>query len=362
MSDSQLESVPPWEDAPETTAPDYPEFDDASDAASSSFDDEAAEQAVFDGGASDAANADSNVESDADDEAVPPEKEPLIDEIASEFVGFWNRLVSQTNWEKGKVIHSWRTKLIEAGLPRRIYSDESIAQRIGNVSPQHVGRLRRVYERFGDSEPLPNLFWSHYQAALDWEDADDWLRKASDEKLSVAQTRIARWEKYGAPPARKPKESEIIAEEPDADVNPFNDSDADFAAYDPTDPDADFPRSNGGRREYESGDETIAPTEGELGGDKEKKAKKGKKDAEVDLGEFEGDDEPWESEPTRQSTADVLDGMSKLDPIPTDFAEAFEALKVAIMTRKLAAWDDVQPVQIAAYLSATKRLLVSEDR
>ncbi|MBQ7111265.1 MAG: hypothetical protein IJO06_08585 [Thermoguttaceae bacterium] len=359
MSDSQLESVPPWEDAPET-APEYPEFDDEPSTASS-FDDEAAEQAVFDGGASDAANVDANAESDADDAPVPPEKEPLIDEIASEFVGFWNRLVSQTNWEKGKVIHSWRVKLIEAGLPRRIYSDESIAQRIGNVSPQHVGRLRRVYERFGASEPLPNLFWSHYQAALDWEDADDWLRKASDEKLSVAQTRIARWEKYGAPPARKPKESEIVVEEPDADVNPFNDSDADFGAYDPTDPDADYPRSNGGRREYESGDDAISPTEGELG-DKEKKAKKSKKDAEVDLGEFEGDDEPWESEPTRQSTADVLDGMSKLDPIPTDFAEAFEALKVAIMTRKLASWDDVQPVQIAAYLSATKRLLVSEDR
>ena len=358
MSDSQLENVPPWEDATETTSPEYPEFDGA---ATSSFDDEAAEQAVFDGGSSDAGNVDSNVESDADDEVVPPEKEPLIDEIASEFVGFWNRLVSQTNWEKGKVIHSWRTKLIEAGLPRRIYSDESIAQRIGNVSPQHVGRLRRVYERFGAAEPLPNLFWSHYQAALDWDDADDWLTKASEEKLSVAQTRIARWEKYGAPPARKPKESEIVAEEPDADVNPFNDSDADFAAYAPTEDDADFPRSNGGRREYESGDETIAPTEGELGGDKEKKAKKGKKD-DVDLGEFEGDDEPWESEPTRQSTADVLDGMSKLDPIPTDFAEAFEALKVAIMTRKLASWDDVQPVQIAAYLSATKRLLVSEDR
>ena len=359
MSDSQLESVPPWEDAPET-APEYPEFDDEPSTASS-FDDEAAEQAVFDGGASDAANVDANAESDADDAPVPPEKEPLIDEIASEFVGFWNRLVSQTNWEKGKVIHSWRVKLIEAGLPRRIYSDESIAQRIGNVSPQHVGRLRRVYERFGASEPLPNLFWSHYQAALDWEDADDWLRQASDEKLSVAQTRVARWEKYGAPPARKPKESEIIVEEPDADVNPFNDSDADFGAYDPTDPDADYPRSNGGRREYESGDDAISPTEGELG-DKEKKAKKSKKDAEVDLGEFEGDDEPWESEPTRQSTADVLDGMSKLDPIPTDFAEAFEALKVAIMTRKLASWDDVQPVQIAAYLSATKRLLVSEDR
>ncbi len=354
MSDSQLESVPPWEDAPETSSPEYPEFDDD---ASSPFDD-AAEQAVFDA----AENADPNAESDADDAPVPPEKEPLIDEIASEFVGFWNRLVSQTNWEKGKVVHSWRTKLIEAGLPRRIYSDESIAQRLGNVSPQHVGRLRRVYERFGASEPLPNLFWSHYQAALDWDDADDWLRKASDEKLSVAQTRIARWEKYGAPPARKPKESEIVVEEPDADVNPFNDSDADFASFAPSDDDADYPRSNGGRREYESDDAPLSPERGEIGGEQEKKTKKNKKGDEVDLGEFEGDDEPWEAEPTRRSTADVLDGIAKLDPLPNDFAEAFESLKVAIMTRKLAAWDDVQPVQIAAYLSEIKRLLVSEDR
>ncbi len=343
MSDSRLESVPPWEDAPEPTSPDYIEFDG-----------EPSTAPAFDG-----ENADADA---ADDEPIPPEKEPLVDEIASEFVGFWNRLVSQTNWEKGKVIHSWRTKLLEAGLPRRIYSDESIAQRIGNVSAQHVGRLRRVYERFGETEPLPNLFWSHYQAALDWDDADDWLAKASEEKLSVAQTRIARWEKYGAPPARKPKESEIVAEEPDADVNPFNDSDADFGAAVSSEDGDDFPRSNGGRREYEFGDETISPEQGEIGGGQEKKAKKSKKDADVDLGEFEGDEEPWESEPTRRSTADVLDDLSKLDPIPTDFAEAFEALKVAIMTRKLSSWEDVQPAQIAAYLSAVKRLLVSEDR
>ena len=42
---------------------------------------------------------------DPEDAPIPPEKEPLIDEIASEYVGFWNLLVSKTNWEKGKVIH-----------------------------------------------------------------------------------------------------------------------------------------------------------------------------------------------------------------------------------------------------------------
>ena len=36
----------------------------------------------------------------------------------------------------------------ESGLPSAEYSDESWSRRVGNVTPQHVGRLRRVYERF----------------------------------------------------------------------------------------------------------------------------------------------------------------------------------------------------------------------
>lgn len=356
--DSTNNDAAPWEDAPtsETTAPDLPEYPEFNDAAPDSDADDAAESAVFD------ASNDSN-DADDENETVPPEKEPLIDEIASEFVAFWNVLVSRTNWEKGKVVHSWRTKLIEAGLPRRIYSDESIAQKIGNVSPQHVGRLRRVYERFGATAPLPNLYWSHYQAALDWDDADDWLKKASDEGLSVAQTRIARWEKYGAPPARKPKESEIVAAEPDEDVNPFNDSDADYTAFDAGERGEFSGKANGGRREYESDDDAISPEKTELGGD-EKSRKSKKSGADADLGEYAGDEEPWESDPaaSRQTTADVLDAISKLDPLPDDLAEAFETLKVAILSQKLTGWSDVKPIQIAAYLSAMKRLLVSEEK
>jgi len=293
---------------------------------------------------------------DPEDEPVSPEKEMLIDEIASEFVGSWNLLVSQTNWEKGKVVHEWRMKLTEAGLPRRVYSDDAISQRIGGVSPQHVGRLRRVYERFGKdvaTNPLPNLYWSHYQAALDWEDAEEWLKKASDEKLSVAQTRVARWEKYGAPQSRKPKDSDIVVEERDADVNPYNDSNAEIVSPD-----------------VSNYDEPITPTKASIEGSDEDKKKK-KKNAknvknEDPLGEFSGDAEPWETESgagtSRFTTAEVLDAIAQLEPLPGDLAEAFESLKVAILTRRIENWVDVQPVLIAAYLSEMKRLLVSEEK
>ena len=277
-----------------------------------------------------------------EDAPIPPEKEPLIDEIASEYVGFWNLLVSKTNWEKGKVIHSWRTKLIEAGLPRRVYSDEAISQRLGNVTPQHVGRLRRVYERFGSQEPLPNLFWSHYQAALDWDDADEWLQKASVEKLSVAQTRVARWEKNGAKLNHKPREEDIVDAEKDEDVNPYNDS------------------------EYDGSDAAITPGRADVSGDDAEKKSKKKKESKnrqgSELGEFAGASEPWEGTEERFTTADVLDSIAKLDALPDDLAEAFEQVKVGILSHKLAGWDDVRPITIASYLSEFKRLLVSEEK
>lgn len=275
---------------------------------------------------------------DPEEIRIPEEKLPLIDEIAIEYVGFWNRLVSQTNWEKGKVINTWRNRLIEAGLPRTVYSDDAIAKRIGNVSGQHVGRLRRVFEQFGENDRLPNLYWSHYQAALDWEDAADWLSKADAENLSVASMRIARWEKYGAPADRKPKESEIVVSEPDEDVNPFNDSDTGFV-------------------------DVGSTIDNNVFGEDEKKSsrenKKEKREREIDPDKFEGDDESWKSHGGK--TSDVLNSLNKLGSLPSDLADAFELLKIAILSHKYTKWDEVSADDVLAYLSAMKALILSED-
>jgi len=90
-----------------------------------------------------------------------------------QFVGQWNRLVSTTNWEKGRIICDWRDALIASGAAVTDFSDEAWSQLVGGVTSRHVGRLRRVFQRFGDAfDQFQELFWSHFQASLDWEDAE----------------------------------------------------------------------------------------------------------------------------------------------------------------------------------------------
>ena len=46
------------------------------------------------------------------------------------------------------------------------FSDDAWSRRVANVTPQHVGRLRRVFERFAAARGnYPGLYWSHFQAA-----------------------------------------------------------------------------------------------------------------------------------------------------------------------------------------------------
>ncbi|HEY1068121.1 MAG TPA: hypothetical protein VGE52_18505, partial [Pirellulales bacterium] len=96
-----------------------------------------------------------------------------VDAAALPFVGEWVRLVSTTNWEKGRIVARWRKAMIAAGANPREYTDEMWTAQVGQVSPQHVGRLRRTYERFGDNyRNFDGLFWSHFQLAVEWADAE----------------------------------------------------------------------------------------------------------------------------------------------------------------------------------------------
>ena len=300
------------------------------------------------------------------EEPIPPEKAPLIDEIAMECIGFWNRLVSQTNWEKGRVIQTWRTKLLEAGLPRSVYSDESIAKRIGNVSSQHVGRLRRVFERFGDdsvyreSDRFANLYWSHYQAALDWEDAEEWLEKASQEGLSIALMRIARWEKYGAPKSAKPKDSEIVDAEPDEDVNPMNDSDRttfDVGAFGEIGDGSE--KSGGGGGDGKGSDKPKKKSDGKEEDDDAAFDYSGDSEIKSELERFRGEDAVWN--PEKKTTGELLRSYSELTPIPNDLAEPFEALKVAILEHKLSGWETVPREDILKRLAALRAVVLAND-
>ena len=267
---------------------------------------------------------------------------PVIEEVSSDFISSWNRLISMTNWEKGKLILKWRSKLMENGLPRQVYSDESLAKRLGNVSGQHIGRLRRVYERFNITfEKFSGLFWSHFQAVLDWDDADDWLANASENQWSVATMRLQRWEAIGSPAGQKPNDKDIIMSEPDEDVNPYNDSDTVL---------------DGNRKSVESNR------------DKDKKRGQGS-------GSKGQNDEPRTSESGHgsgslgsndygdfSSPAEAFAQMKQMKDLPEDIKEAFEQLKVVILSHKVSGWREVEPQRIITFLNAMKVVVMTEEK
>lgn len=258
-----------------------------------------------------------------------PIDSPLLDEISDEFIGSWNFLISRTNWDKGELIHAWRTKLATAGLPHQTYTDEVWSRRVGNVSPQHVGRLRRVFERFGETrEKFPKLYWSHFQASLDWEDAEMWLEGAVQNQWSVATMRIQRWEATGAPPDKKPRDADIVSGELDEDVNPRNDSDYEI-----------------------DGQRAAIGTAGKEAGDKDEDFVPKKRNERND----------FMSNPDGPTTGELLATLKELKDLPDDLRDAFEQLKIAIISHKLTEWKEVDQKRVLALLDALKAVVISVE-
>jgi hypothetical protein len=245
----------------------------------------------------------------------------VLDEASAEFVGRWNHLVSTTNWEKGQIISLWRQSLIDAEAPVQVYSDEAWARRVGNVTGQHVGRLRRVWEQFGASfQQYRGLFWSHFQAALDWNDAEMWLEGAVQNHWSVSQMRTQRWEAMGAPSDEQPAEEDIVAADLDEDANPEDDS---------------ISSSTGEVRDFE---EEMAESKDEAG-------------EAVDSVPF---DEPGPDSGT--ATVDPVRPFQNLPKLPEDLSEAFEMFKLAILAHKLTEWSEISCGEVLAVLDSLKQL------
>jgi len=264
------------------------------------------------------------------DADVAGEESALVEEASTEYLGRWNRLISTTNWEKGRIISEWRQTLVGSDAPSSSYSDEAWSRRVGNVTPQHVGRLRRVYGRFGSAyEQYDGLYWSHFQAALDWDDAEMWLQGAVENAWSVAQMRGQRWEALGAPPEKKPREEDIIVGELDEDLDPACD---------------------------EALPETISDAPGVV------------QDAEADL-EEELPSSPHEADravdadhaetPAEDAPVDPIRPFEDLPTLPPDLNEAFELFKLAIVQHRLSGWQEISLDDVLAVLNALKALAMA---
>jgi len=269
-------------------------------------------------GDSSTADADSEFDAAADD--------PALIEMAQPFVGRWNQLVSTTNWEKGRIIAAWRSALIESGAPATHYSDEAWVRRVGGVTSPHVGRLRRVYERFGSTqETYEGVYWSHFLAALDWDDAPLWLEGAARESWSVAAMREMRWQAHGAVDSQRPTNSQIVEVDLDEDVV--------------------LPAQGGGRdRSYddEADDISVGPIpEGpDFGDGEELQSLPGGRES---GGGVAADD------PAPTSPVQPFVGLPKL---PDDLSDAVETMKLSILRHKSGGWRDVDVDDVARYLDA----------
>jgi hypothetical protein len=266
--------------------------------------------------------------------AESPASPQLPEEVLSAsqpYVGRWNRLISTTNWEKGRIVCQWRDDLLSAGSVSEEYSDEAWSNLVGGVTGQHVGRLRRVYQRFGQSqEQFKGLYWSHFQAALDWEDAEMWLEGAVQSGWSVARMRQQRWETLGRVEANRPLDADVKSSEVDED----------FVASDATARSKETPSA-------------ITGTYGEVQGPR------------LEGPDF-GDDEPgpsrtsdsgseWES-PAAAAPVDLVRPFENLPELPDDLADAFEAFKLALLHHKTDGWRQIALSDVIRTLEALKTL------
>ncbi|HWB13475.1 MAG TPA: hypothetical protein VG826_29895 [Pirellulales bacterium] len=259
----------------------------------------------------------------------------VLDEASLAFVGRWRGLISTTNWEKGRIIHEWREALKVSNAPVQEYSDEAWSRRVGQVSSQHVGRLRRVCERFYSvRESYPGLFWSHFQAALDWSDAEMWLEGAVQSGWSVAEMRARRWETLGGAANAKPRDDEIIESEFDEDSDPTGSADM-GVVRDLESESTDGSRSAAARERSRTEDESKADEQAGVPFDVEAAAY-----------------------PASSPDAPVRP-FADLPELPDDLADAFESFKLAILHHKLAGWQDVPREAVLQSLDALKQLAVA---
>jgi hypothetical protein len=262
--------------------------------------------------------------------------QPLSEELVAAsqpYVGRWNKLVSTTNWEKGRIIVQWREALVSQGLPVTEYSDEAWGRLVGGVTSQHVGRLRRVFQRFGKvKDEYPALYWSHFQAALDYSDAEMWLEGAVQSGWSVAQMREKRWETLGRVEADRPRSEDAAGSETDEDFEPARTT---------------RPLAEGITGEYA---EVSGPQyEGPDFGDDRPSGPSG-------LG-VQGDNPT--SEHDFGEAMPLVRPFENLPDLPDDLADAFDAMKLAIVHHRSDGWQQISPADLLRALDALKTLVTA---
>ena len=167
---------------------------------------------------------------------------------------------------------------------------------------------------------MPGLYWSHFQAALDWSDAEMWLEGAVQNRWSVAEMQRNRQETLGGLSAAAPHDSSA-----DDDLD-------DDAVIDQTQP-----------------PETISSSPGEV------------HDAVEVEQEVAVADEAVEdaADSFADTSAEPVRPFASLPSLPADVQDAFEAFKLAIVRHRAAAWGEISREDIVAVLDSLREFALS---
>jgi hypothetical protein len=109
-----------------------------------------------------------------------PAKPLVVTETEQELVAQAQVAVSRCNWVVGECAAKWTQKYSKGR------TDADFAAKVG-LSTDQVYQRRRVWESFaGVRESFPSLKWSHFYAALNWEDAAECFAWTEENEATVA--------------------------------------------------------------------------------------------------------------------------------------------------------------------------------
>ena len=251
--------------------------------------------------------------------------------LSEPYVNQWSVLISKTNWEKGSIICAWREELIAQAAPASAYSDEAWSRRVGGVTSQHVGRLRRVHQRFGSSyNTYAKLYWTHFLAALDWDDAEMWLEGASQSAWSVSEMRTTRWQASGGAPDTEPDANEIIGSSIDEDYAPSAES---------------LQRQRDEEESRDSKDIAEGPRhDGPDFGDESDSS-----------GAIATDDSALDDEFVDEPVQPTISPFASLPTLPVDVADALEQFKLAIIRHRASDWEEFSREHLLLTIDALRQ-------
>lgn len=254
-----------------------------------------------------------------------------LDTKSQPFVGRWNRLITTTNWEKGRIILAWREALIADDAAVSDYSDDAWAQRVSGTTGQHVGRLRRVFERFnGVHDQYENLFWSHFQVAIDWDDAEMWLEGAANNRWSVAIMRRQRADTLGELDHADEEDNAAVLDESDEMPNEIMELTTPATLSEKT--------------------TNVLQADSEDAVQEDNPAADGDAPARV---ENENDSLVDQSPLSTTQTAQRINNLSSL---PDDLVDAFETFKLVILRYRAESWETCSRDDVVNVLESLQEL------